>query len=57
MDIVVTQDEKNGNIATTSCIGNLPGNLGDLFLPWFLSESCAVAASASDVARLGCPVF
>jgi hypothetical protein len=54
---VVTINEKNGNIATTSCIGNLPGNLGDFSHPCFFSGPCALVASANDVATLVLPVF
>jgi hypothetical protein len=54
---IVTNGKKNGNIATISCIGNLPGTFGDRSHPYFFSGSCAIVVSASDVARLGPPFF
>ena len=54
---IVPKDEKNGNIATTSCIGNLPGHLGDFSHPCFFSGPCALVASERDVATLVLPVF
>jgi hypothetical protein len=55
--VIVPKDEKNGNIATTSCIGNLPGNLSDFSHPCFFSGPCALVAFANDVAKLVLPVF
>lgn len=54
---IVTNGKKNGNIATISCIGNLPGTFGDRSHLCFFSRSYATVVCASDVARLGLPFF